>query len=140
MKKYLLIILVVVVILILQFAVLARNGKLLNYFDEIMGSTVVGNDYNYITTSSTPPTVNVLKGSMGSLGSVIITKDGAVGGKTTFYDATTTNALLRNHATTTIASFPTDTTEGTYVFDVTFNRGLIMETDTRVGTTTITFR
>lgn len=87
-----------------------------------------------------------LKEGSGSLGSVVIT--GATTGIVNFYNATTsktsgTAGRSPSIATSTIliASLPASLAAGTYVFDASFNYGLLMVLDSgTVPTTTITYR
>ena len=114
------------------------------------GSVTQGNEY--YATSTAPAltgfmsTVNprLIKGGYGALGSVIVAKAGSPGGSMNFYDATTTDATKRSagQATSSIilASIPTDLAAGTYVFDITFTRGLLMDWSGTIGTSTITYR
>jgi len=73
----------------------------------------------------------VLKVGSGVLNNVVIT------GATTatelkFYDATTTNSHL-NHATTSIGITNISTPAGTYEFNTSFTRGLIVEFPSALG-------
>ncbi len=82
----------------------------------------------------------VLSLGYGTFGSVIITgASGANTGTINFYDATST-AGHSDYATTTLASFPAATAAGTYVFDVKYIRGLVMEVIGTVGTSTVTWK
>lgn len=108
-----------------------------------LGSIQDSQAYTSVTTA-TGLTANkdLLKLGQGTLGSVIIT--GAAAGTFEIYDATTTNASLRTITATTsltkLASFPTNASVGTYVFDTAFTQGLIVAFTSTQGTTTITFR
>lgn len=76
----------------------------------------------------------------GTLGSVIITgASGANTGIINLYDATST-VQHSDYATTTLASFPAQAAAGTYVFDVEYKRGLVVEIIGTVGTSTITWK
>lgn len=75
----------------------------------------------------------------GTLGSVIIT--GANTGITYIYDATSTNAHSDYVGTTTLAIIPASMAAGTYVFDVKYTRGLVIETiGGLVASSTITWK
>lgn len=93
-------------------------------------------DANFVAAPITK--LKVLKAAPGVLGSVVVTLTS--NSPLNLYDATTTGAHS-NHATTTIASFLT-TTAGTYTFDVSFSRGLVVEVPSTVGaaSTTITWK
>lgn len=113
---------------------LAENGR-------ATGSVTQGNEYfasttkNYMGTSM--PNLSVLKVGSGSLGSVVIT--GAAAGVINIYDATST-VTNTEWATTTLATFPASTAAGTYTFDATFKKGLLVEILTATPTSTITWR
>ena len=110
----------------------------------VQGSATFGNDYNATTTVRTTGVANlknlqVLKLGYGSLGSVVIT--GAGTGTMYLYDATsTTNAINTEWATTTLAIIPASSVANTYVFDVSFSKGLLIEYAGAIATSTITFR
>lgn len=83
----------------------------------------------------TSPTT--LTNGYGTLGSVVIT--GANTGIINIYDASTTvNGGV--YGTTTLATFPASTVAGTYVFDVAFKYGLLVEISGTVGSSTITWK
>jgi hypothetical protein len=107
-----------------------------------IGAVTQGNDYYGTTTLvSNLAGQKLLKGGYGALGSITVTKAGAAGSWMSFYDATTSAATARvNTATTTLATIPTDLAAGTYIFDVNFNYGLLVDFSTAQGTTTITWR
>jgi hypothetical protein len=106
-----------------------------------LGSVSVSNEYQSVTSTSTPSSPFVFRKGRGTLGSVVITIAGASGDSMTLYDATTTNATLRtNTATTVLASFNSNATVGTYTFDTIFNYGLLLEATSKMGSTTITYR
>lgn len=108
----------------------------------VVGSVTQGNEYRYKTLGTGSNPVQTIKGSAGTLGSVIITAAGA--GEFAFYEATTTNANKRTIKATTslpiVASFPTNATVGTYTFDLSYSSGLIAEWKGAIGSTTITYR
>lgn len=98
--------------------------------------------YYATTTASFPATAvggnKLLKNGPGILGSVVIVNETA--GVLNFYDATTTGSHT-NHPTTTITTIPASLAEGTYTFDVTFSRGLIVEfPSTNMASSTITWK
>ena len=109
-----------------------------------LGSVAQSHEYQSTTTSlgrfATGPTI--LKTGSGVLGSVVVT--GAAAGPIYFYDATTTNVLLRTNqpATSSIirATLPASIVAGTYTFDVNYVNGLIVEMQGTIPTTTITYR
>lgn len=104
----------------------------------LFGSVVGGNEYNatttrnYAGTSMSNPAL--IKSGYGTLGSVVITGAGA--GVINFYDNTSTSTT----ATTTLASIPASTAAGTYILDVAFTRGLLVEIVGTAPTSTITYR
>lgn len=113
------------------------------------GSVIVGSEYNATSTAASgvygaqTAGNKVIKTGYGSIGSVIIT--GANTGAINLYNATTTNVALRTGNTPTstilIASIPASTAAGTYVFDVAFNHGLLLDLVSGImPTTTITWR
>lgn len=105
---------------------------------QAFGSVPVGNDYIAYMASSTSATANtpiVLKTKAGSLGSVVVqtTSSGAI---LRLYDSAAATS-----SSATIASFPTSAGVGTYTFDQTINRGLVLEVPTGFnGIYTITYR
>lgn len=127
----------------------------LNYVptEEPLSSVPMANEYHSTSTGINGKAwemINTLDTGNGAFGSVVITTAGT--GKVTFYDATTSNAYLRpisaNASTTTssidvLATFGTTATIGTYVFDVIYQKGILMVwegTKALLGTTTITYR
>lgn len=89
---------------------------------------------NYTVLGANAATV----GSSVALGSVVIT--GANTGIINIYDATTTGPHS-DSATTTLASFPASTVAGTYIFDVTATKGILIELSAGLmPTSTITWR
>lgn len=118
-------------------------------FDE---PSIGGGLGDYLATSTAPNATGYLaasdpllvKGNRGVFGSVIVTTTGTAGGTMNFYDATTTNSTLRKSSMGTssiiIASLPTNLAAGTYVFDVAFANGLLVDFTGTPGTTTITFK
>ncbi len=90
-----------------------------------VGSVSFGNEYRATSTDATSINgISVLKGNRGcSLGSVII--------------ATTSNGILTifnanaqvDTASTTLVLIPANTAVGTYTYDITCDRGLILEID-----------
>ena len=130
----------ILVIAVIAF-VGAAIGFNLNQSEPPLKGVTVGNEYVSTTTAPGMALFPVLKTNGGSLGSVVITKAGAAGGSFYLYDATTTNPVKRTiRATTTLASFPSNATAGTYIFDTTFNDGLLLEYNSFMGTSTITWR
>jgi hypothetical protein len=110
------------------------------------GSIVESQEY---TATSTPAastggawTDQLLKNGRGGLGSVIITSAGTV--EFILYDATSTGSLTTGNfdpQNRKLAYIEPSQVEGTYVFDVGFNYGLLLDVKTSgTGTSTITFR
>lgn len=113
--------------------------------DRGLGGVSVGNEYTATTTPSgvgewTDQTLDV---GWGSLGSVVITKAGDV--EFTLYDATSTGAVTNdtsfNKSLKQLGRIPENLAAGTYVFDVTYNDGLVLDVERgTTGTSTISFR
>jgi len=133
MKYFLLTLGVVVGVLVLAFT--------FNRIPVSLSGVTSGQSY-MATTTHDFGTVSVgsrklLKGGAGEFGSVIITNSTA--GSFNLYDATSTNH--GDHATTTLAKIGASLAAGTYVFDVSFSRGLLVEfQSTNVASGTITWR
>jgi hypothetical protein len=137
-------------VVITIFVAVALIGGAIGWYahqqpEQNQGSVTQGNDY-YATTTPLTTVFNpqVIKGSGGSLGSVVITITGTA--PLDLYDATTTNVNLRTGqvATTSLpllAHFGGSPTVGNYVFDESFYKGLIAVYGTgTISTTTITYR
>jgi len=109
-----------------------------------LGSVERGNGYQATTTNSISGQAleRTLKAYPGEFAQLTIT--GAAAGSINFYDATTSDATARDvsQATTSIliASFPASTAAGTYTFDMTFFRGLLMIQEATAPTSTVTWR
>lgn len=107
-----------------------------------LGSVATGQAYNATTTPYLGAwTDQLIRRGGGTLGSVVITKSGDLA--FIIVDATTTPNSIDNFSTSTktLAAFPANTAVGTYVFDVTYTDGLVIEVQTgTLGTSTITFR
>lgn len=106
-----------------------------------IGSVDQGGEYHATTTYSKLGVplfgVNqtIVNNTNGTLGSVVIT--GAVAGAMKFMDATSTTDV----SSTTITVLPASLVAGVYTFDLSFYRGLIVETTSAlVPTSTITYR
>ena len=117
--------------------------------NDALGSIRSGDEYVATSTASnamygsTITGDKLIKTGYGSLGSVVIT--GAGTGIWNIYNATTSNVLNRTGqpATSTIllASFPASVAAGTYVFDVTYTTGLLVELESGImATSTITYK
>ena len=113
------------------------------------GSVTQGNEYNATSTAAsviygaTVTDDKLIKTGAGSLAQITIT--GANTGVVNFYDATTSNVLLRTgqKATSTIliTSLPASLVAGTYTFDAAYGFGLLLELEAGLmPTTTITYR
>lgn len=107
--------------------------------------SIAQNEAYYSTTTTSKTGVAIanyalLKNGPGLLGSVVIANAGSA--QMLLYDATTSNPSLRtNTATTVLASIGAGATQNTYVYDSTFNYGLIVEYLTsNPGTSTITWK
>jgi hypothetical protein len=113
--------------------------------DSPLGSVITGQEY-YATSTIHNAVVStrLIRGGWGSLGSVVVT--GAGTSAFSLIDATSTDSISGDTRISTssqlLATIPASLAAGTYTFDVTYNRGLLVYFDT-VGTaptSTITFR
>ncbi len=129
-------------IVLFGFYLFGRNDVGLE--NRTRGSVGQGGECHATTTSTGRfvATTSLLQTGNGTLCSVIVT--GAASGVIHFYDATTTAVNLRSadQATSSIliANLPASIVAGTYVFDFTFNRGLLVDIIGTMPTTTITYR
>ena len=122
MKK-LIIILIVVSLLVagVYSAITILKGRVV---PNSYGGVTVGNEYKYANFSGAIATSTEIAGYQGTFGSVNILEDAA--GAVTFYDATSTAAVTEGTYADKIAVFEDAAAEGTYVFDLQTNRGLVM--------------
>ena len=113
----------------------------------VQGSVSYASEYHSTSTRTLPAStaiaaLSLLGSGPSTLGSVVVTGAGA--GNINFYDATTSNALLRagTMATSniTVASIPASAAAGTYTFDVVVYNGLLMEVTGTAPTSTVTYR
>lgn len=105
-----------------------------------MGSTIMGNDYQATTSISTSANTHwqakVAANGGCSLGSVVVASSSS-GTRFKLWNATSTT----DTASTTIADFDEAIAVGTYTYDITCTRGLVVETPTGFsGVYTVTFR
>jgi len=134
--------LIFVSIVVISFCLISGTVwyKLLSRIGGQTGSVAVSNEYNATTTDSNwnSSAGKLIKTGSGTLGSVVVTLSSNA--PLYLYDATTTGPHS-DHPTTTLAAF-SSTTAGTYTFDVSFMRGLIVVGQSSVGvaSTTITSR
>lgn len=119
-------IVIVLVVIIVSATAITLVDK--NYQPKKVLGEAEGQSYGFSTTTSqsmvTATGFQLLRSGSGILGRVIITLPTA----TTFnlYDATTTvNGGI--YGTTTLAKFGSNAGAGTYMFDIPFSRGLIIE-------------
>ncbi len=103
-----------------------------------LGSIALGEAYNATTTQTSwagnSGGFQLIKPGYGMLGSVVITSASSLG-TINIYDGTTTvNGGL--YGTTTLASINTGTLSGTYTFDASFSKGLIVVSTAGIATTT----
>ena len=115
-----------------------------------LGSVEVGNQYQSTTTPALADAANLCparpgmaSSTTGVLGNVNILKSNT--GSFTIYDATTTNIALRNNMATsaiTLAEFPASPTVGSYVFDISFRYGLLVDYSSAAvqSTSTLSYR
>lgn len=111
------------------------------------GSVSYASEYHATSTRSFNGTaltnLTVLNsGNSGTFGSVVIT--GAAAGQINLYDATTSDITKRastlSSTTQMIATVPLSAVAGTYVFDVAYSYGLLVEIIGTTPTSTITYR
>lgn len=108
--------------------------------EKALGSVpAIADGYYSTTTDSTfcsiPGNSKLLKGGSGLLGSIIVNSGSLTSsGGFKLYDATSTAttsiagaASAPPYATSTLAAVASSTPGGTYVYDVSFSRGLIMD-------------
>lgn len=106
-----------------------------------LGSTNIGNDYHYTQFSGAIATSTLIQTGVTTLGNVVITEDFV--GVVTFWDATSTAAVTQGTYATKIAVLQSALTEGTYIFDVSAIKGLVMVSADGflfAGDTTVTWR
>lgn len=94
--------------------------------DPVVGSVVMGNEYNYFNASSTAG-LTCVKSLPGTLGSVVISSSTLQ--QFTLTDATSTI----DAASTTIAQFFAFPPAGTYQYDIAFTRGLCIRSASGFG-------
>lgn len=119
--------------------------KLQSNAPSTLGSIGDGQAYNATSTSdwgiATVGAFKLLKSGSGVLGSVVITN--ATAGSFNIYDATTTvnGGQGAFYSTTTLSKIGASVAAGTYTYDVSFNKGLIIEfQSTNIASSTITWR
>lgn len=99
------------------------------------GSVVVGNEYNATNTASMSAGMVQLRTGQSTLGSVVVASSSG----TTFQVWNATSTL--DIASTTPVNFVAAPANGTYTFDATFERGIILELPTGYnGAYTVTWR
>lgn len=101
------------------------------------------NNTTWCTSPGTMPDTRykLLKNGSGLLGSVVITN--SMVGAMDFYDATNTNTTGTAYSTSTLARIGASLVGNSYIFDVTFNRGLVVDIPASVQCTassTITWK
>ena len=129
---------------LIAFVLIALGGVALIGKDNVttLGSTTVGNEYNSTSTKSYNGTAISsfisLKTTPGTLGSIVV--GGATAGQViNLYDATSTLSNSQT-GTTTLVTIPSTALGGTYTYDISFYRGLLLEVIGATGTSTITYR
>lgn len=133
-------IIALLVILVLLADVVAGIALFKSSSFKLSGITA-GNEYAYQQFSGSIATSTSIAVGSRTLGSVIITEDSATA--VTFWDATSTGAVTDTTYATKVAVMEATLAEGTYVFDLQLNRGLIMvSTDgySFAGDWTVTYR
>lgn len=139
-------IIVILVIVILVIVVIGLGVVIANNQGEPpirLGSIVTGQEYNATTTVETGLKADALiKGSWGSIGSVIVTEAGDM--EYRLVNATSVAALTAGYIDVdneTLVYVEPELAVGTYVFDVTFTDGLVFDLIAGTnGTSTITYR
>lgn len=103
--------------------------------DNRLGSIETGEEYNATTTAAMATGFSVLKTSSGQLGSVIVASSSAA--TFTIWNATSTTDI----ASTSPVRFVASPANGTYTFDASFTRGIIVEVPTGSnGSYTVTWK
>jgi hypothetical protein len=110
--------------------------------EQSLSGATAGNEYQSLTTmATTSPSYLIYKGA-GTFGSIVISTLGT--GNVIFYDATSTTYWKRTIQATTslpvIATIGASQAAGTYVYDTTFNGGLMAVYNGAQGTSTVMFR
>lgn len=105
------------------------------------GSVNYANEYQSTTTraantGAAMASPTLIKNGYGTLGSVVIT--GSNTGIINILDATST--IHTDSGTTTLATFGASAAAGTYTFDAIFTKGLLVEINGVVASSTITYR
>jgi hypothetical protein len=103
--------------------------------DVALGSVVVGNEYNATNTATMAAGPRLLRTGPSVLGSVVVSSSSA----TTFkvWNATSTLDI----ASTTPVQFVASPANGTYTFDASFERGIVVELPAGYnGSYTVTWR
>ena len=113
-----------VLIMLIMAGTIGWQFSALQEVEQGLGSTNIGNDYHYTQFSGSIATSTLIQTGVTTLGSVVITEDFA--GALTFWDATSTAAVTVGTYATKIAVLQSALTEGTYTFDVSAIRGLVM--------------
>jgi len=106
---------------------------------QTLGSTISGQEYQATTTISTSAGTHwqarVAANGGCSLGSVVVASSSNT--VLRIWNATSTTDI----ASTTIVTFDSDVLEGTYTFDISCSRGLVVDTPASFdGVYTVTFR
>lgn len=110
-----------------------------------IGSVQFASEYQSytFTPSSTQGSLNELKTTGGTLGSIISMYQKA-DSSFILYDATTTNVALRNNVATSslriVGVLPPTATSTTYTYDAIFTNGLVRDPNGAAATSTVTFR
>lgn len=105
------------------------------------GGLIEGQEYTATTTgpSSGNAAYRVLRTRGGAVGNVVIT--GSAAGDLFLYDATSTQSVnLGGQSTTTLVHIPKSASTGTYSFDVSARRGIVLEIIGTQPTSTIGYR
>lgn len=121
----------------------ALAGFLGYTFAPELGSVETGQEYIATTTGAfngNSSSYRLLKSRSGAVGQVTIT--GAAAGSIRLYNSSTTNSADFSEASSTVLliAIPVSAAAGTYTFDATFDRGILLETSGTQPTSTITYR
>jgi hypothetical protein len=109
---------VALALLVAAFALLAFS---LQQPQHAFSSVITGGEYQATTTGGLPTGHQVVRGSLTTLGSVVIASSSAT--SFTIWNATSTT----DTASTSLVTFEADAAEGTYTFDIDLVRGLVVE-------------
>lgn len=105
-----------------------------------LGSVVQGNDYQSVQLTSSDVGTTSLRTLAGSVGSIVVASSSNAGAVNLYRISSTTDPTATS-SNTLIFSFPANTDEGTYQFDVEYAGGLFIDVEpTFSGNYIMTYR